>query len=146
MIQNHLTSQPLSKRLKELKVPQKSYFYWVRTHKNGWGVDKWYAIPPDELKSTIDFVQGKHTSAFLSSELGEILPEFIYWNVSDGRTTRLCLPLIVKRVNRLWWVSYQDLSAEPEYRIYGHETYSESMAESMGLMLEYLILNGLIKL
>lgn len=28
MIQNHLTSQSLSKRLKELRVPQESEYYW----------------------------------------------------------------------------------------------------------------------
>lgn len=141
MIQKHLTSQPLSKRLEKLGVPQKGMYYWTKyDHKDEWKIDY---RDFDHKTVPIEF---ENCRAFLSSELGEILPEFIYWNVSDGRTTRLCLPLIVKRVNRLWWVSYQDLSAEPEYRIYGHETYSESMAESMGLMLEYLILNGLIKL
>lgn len=66
---NHVTSLELSRRLKELKVPQTSQFYW-------------YACPDNLICGRPNYVElGKKEvaervvySAYIASELGELLP------------------------------------------------------------------------
>lgn len=70
MIENHVTSLELSKKLNELGVKQESEFYWTRPGKEGayvcWHYEK---ACRDETK------EWERISAFLSSEIGEVLPE-----------------------------------------------------------------------
>lgn len=131
MIQNHLTSQPLSKRLEKLGVPQVSEFYWQECadSTNNWSFGKTttnYGLPVEN-----------YYSAFLSSELGEMLPS----DIENGKW----LLTIYSDTNEAWsvqykynWIGKQSLPLE--------ETSGNTLAEALGLMLEYLILNGLIKL
>lgn len=65
-ITNHVTSLELSRRLKELKVPQKSYFEWVDEGKDGSVL-----IKREYLHLPLGV---KKYSAYLASELGELLP------------------------------------------------------------------------
>lgn len=68
---NHVTNLELSKKLKEIGVQQDSEFYWIDfsqgTKENGaWSLES----------STEGYNVGTYFSAFLSTELGEMLPEF----------------------------------------------------------------------
>ena len=115
MIQNHLTSQPLSKRLKELKVPQRSEFYWQECadSTNNWSFGKTttnYGLPVEN-----------YYSAFLSSELFEkyLGKENIYIYYNGGKVNATGIETSIT---------------------------AENLPEALGLYLEYLILNGLIKL
>ncbi len=134
MIQTHLTSQPLSKRLEELGVPQESEFYWSKNASYGWQIADCKVPKEDgEENGMTDGV-----SAFLSSELGEMLPQFI---LVEG--LYLELHLIRSSVWRLYYGPPN--LAFPKGVKFTAKT-GDSLAESMGLMLEYLITNGLIKL
>lgn len=122
MIQNHLTSQPLSKRLKDLGVPQISEFVWAHCICKG-GCRR--HEPWIQNDQSVKVPENAYYSAFLSSELGEMMKEHeieIIWFEEERK-----------------WGCFQSCT--------GKETiYADTMAESMGLMLEYLILNGLIKI
>lgn len=68
-IENHLTNFELSKRLKELKVPQKSFYCWQPVE------DSTPKIWPrvfdlDEFRKGLE---DERPAAFLASELGNIL-------------------------------------------------------------------------
>lgn len=122
MIENHLTSQPLSKRLKELKVPQVSEFYWQECadSTNNWSFGKTttnYGLPVEN-----------YYSAFLSSELLDLAPastSLLKRTDKDGKNPRYYVET---------------------FEHYRDSDWHENPAEALGLMLEYLILNGLIKL
>lgn len=117
MIQNHLTSQPLSKRLEELGVPQKSEYYWVDDeisrgkplYAGGGLIGAGQPRPPENI------------SAFLSSELFEkyLGKENIYIYYNGGKVNATGIETSIT---------------------------AENLPEALGLYLEYLILNGLIKL
>lgn len=137
MIQNHLTSQPLSKRLKELGVPQKGMYYWTKySDKDEWKVDY---RDFDHKTVPIEF---ESCRAFLSSELGEILPSYI--------AEKKCHLVSRKTDFGGWYIRYEDEDTNKcviltgSVPFLGGEGHTE--AEARGLMLEYLILNGLIKL
>lgn len=70
MLENHVTSLELSKRLKELGVKQESLFYWV--DKNGWALQD--RKPSYCNIETCECVEISYLSAFLASELGELIP------------------------------------------------------------------------
>lgn len=91
-IESHVVSLPLSKRLKELGYPQTAYFSW---YTNGDGAQLLHH--PEGFSG----FENKNYSAFLASELGEMLPFFVnkshvwagqlmcvrhpqYWTVSYG--------------------------------------------------------------
>lgn len=122
MVQNHLTSLSLSKRLKELRVPQNAYFSWQVTGKKKPKVVKsgnentglWYKNEETEW-----------CSAFLSSELGELLP--MNYNVYRDKSS----------TGTEIWRCHGDT---------GEVLWDETEVEARGLMLEYLIVNGLVKL
>lgn len=67
-LSHHTTSLPLSKRLKKLGVPQKSLFWWVE-YTDGYGDKELWSVQDQHVgyKQLI--------SAFLASELGEMLPD-----------------------------------------------------------------------
>lgn len=139
-LENQCVSLELAKRLKSLNVRQESEFYWVEF--KSFPVKPWQIATKDEVES---FNHPELAiSAFLSSEIGEMLPTYIEWGVSDGVRTKLLLPFVVKKM-QLWAVSYQDLSAKSEFKIYGHEEYAETECDARAKMLIYLIENNLIE-
>ena len=90
-LEKQLSSQELSKKLEQLGVKQESLFYWVNDGKElGEESDRWVCVyktwtnpenptKPDKL------------SAFTSSELGEMLPEWTkiyftgeHWDCESG--------------------------------------------------------------
>lgn len=78
-VHDQVASQPLSKKLAELGVPQESYFYWggfenpLTRHFKADDVpeDYWMLLNPREKSK---FGHDWHYSAFTVAELGEILP------------------------------------------------------------------------
>jgi len=77
MIEKHVTSLALSKRLKELGVKQESEFYWsdggeIHTEQEYLDFEEYASSVGLHQNSSIQ----EHFSAFLSSELGEMLPGF----------------------------------------------------------------------
>ncbi len=118
----HCTSLELSQRLAKLGCKQKSLFFWAKYD------DGKYAIGYDEMAIE------RECAAFLASELMEMLPQL--------------------KIKNKWYVviCYQfmgihgwkcDLLSLDMKNIY-HSEVSITMPEAMGLMLAYLIENGLI--
>jgi len=73
MIEQHVTSLEVSKRLKELGVKQESMFYW------GWNPNQEPSIHPNDCGHRPETGgNDMFCSAFLASELGEFLPNWVY--------------------------------------------------------------------
>lgn len=71
MIEKHVTSLELSKKLKELEIKQESFFYWLKSANPQ---SKYY------LSMKVGFNETYHSeriSAFIASELLEIIPCYI---------------------------------------------------------------------
>jgi len=73
MIENHVTSLEISKKLKSLNIPQESKFYW--SFYDG-GNTKEYPGIISTNEANHGFKEDL-ISAFLSSELGEMLPQIL---------------------------------------------------------------------
>lgn len=85
-MEKHVTSLELSKKLKELGVPQKSQFYWTQgTDEYGNYVDHWYVVFHPNGVSSEALAKGWIVSAFLASELGDMLPSEINIPFKNGK-------------------------------------------------------------
>lgn len=125
-LSKQVTSRELSEMLKTLGVKQDSYFHWVY-RKGYWSV--WNATDDSDYSTG---VEQDRLAAFTASELGEMLPEELYfyksgtlWNVLSLEGSKIAdnLPLT-----------------------FGHGDIAEdNLAEAMGKMLEYLINKKIIK-
>ena len=128
-MENHVVSLELAKQLKNAGVPQVSEFYWVIIDILD---DKWSVVP----KVNIDnwpMERIESYSAFLSGELGEMLPEII----KIGGMPRF---LYSSKFDNGWAVQYWR-GTDPILK-----EYEESEADARGLMLLYLLKNNLIKI
>ena len=142
MNKNLVTSLELSRELKELGVKQKSEFYWTglqrKDNKGVFGssfeIKHIKEIEAYDGGSFNNYEIVKQTSAFLSGELGEMLPEMVY----TYRTKKNC-----------WHPDCSDTGLEhsklrkEKWNVAGIKTKTE--AEARGEMLVYLIKNGLLK-
>lgn len=79
-LKSQVVSLELSKRLKELGVPQKSLFYWIEYDENDWRLayegemdDFFKGKGPDWIHEALLRNDGRIFSAFLVGELGEML-------------------------------------------------------------------------
>ena len=72
-ITNHVTSLELSRRLKELKVPQNTYFRWLPAT----GLGDVPSLMPRDARGKYPTAWDNGISAYLASELGEMLPDII---------------------------------------------------------------------
>ena len=162
MNKNLVTSLELSRELKEIGVKQNSEFYWRR---------HWTKNETDNL--SIDYDKGKEVkyedwgiefiSAFLSGELGEMLP----WSLSVNEKKWICLGLTEKQIKSV--LKKKTNNDKLDFRLIcdrgkkfscfymedwdsgccifnqtGNQAKTE--AEARGKMLVYLIKNGLIKI
>jgi hypothetical protein len=138
-MEHHVTDLNLSKQLKEAGVPQKSQFYWRK-----------YSLCKEpalywELNSKIDLavIFGKleyKYSAFLASELGEMLPAFIY---TEEGTYDLMLEII--HVGTEWEANYcwtQDVDNGGFHNLPG--VSDEMLCGCLAKRLLYLIKHNLI--
>lgn len=132
MIEQQVTNLELSKKLKELGVKQKSLFYWIQGSDNKWGLNKhiWEDVSPKNFLNPV--------SAFLASELGEILPETVRLEAGLGM-----LVIFKSGWNKKWKATYQGVAMD-EQNIIGFTADTE--ADARAKMLIHLLENKLITL
>lgn len=122
-MEKHVTNLEISKKLKELGVKQKSGFWWSEwTKKHGDVYTLLYG--GGGTREEFSHRTEKVYSAFLASELGELLPDnlSVKRNAKDFYTCRL---------------SFIDES---------HDEFGKTMPDAMGKMLIYLLENNLLSL
>jgi len=124
------TSLELSKRLKEKGVEQNAYWSWVTKKERE--RDKTYLLETD--RTYIFKKSGDCWSAFTADEIGEKIK-----NVGE-MNPELSIVIEWNEVYKEWECFLMN-DVEEE-----NVTSGDSMAESMGLMLEFLLDNGLLKL
>ena len=133
MIERHVVNSELSKKLKELGVKQESYFHWGNPPfaKDGFNIlhfDEWQ----DSAKCGYDTY-----SAFLASELGEMLPETI------DHPAQLCkFKLYINKFRGDWHIGYR---CEEHNGKHGTQSFGGKypLADSMAEMRICLIENNL---
>lgn len=140
MNEHHVTSLELSKKLKEAGVEQKSEFYWMGIV-NIYGEISWEI---HQRNDDIDFDWGaeKWLSAFLASELAEMLPERI--------SHRRCLyitptPEELRPYENNWYVLYERASTFFDENTGNPETGAPTLPDALGEMVLYLKQNNLLK-
>lgn len=119
-MEKHVTSLDLSKRLKAIGVAQDSNYRWIRTE-NVWFIDPMFATPESLIN------HGEWYSAYLASELGELLPQ-------------MCEIRNLRKENGGidWNVNY--------YFPNNPNIIAHTLPDALGEMLAYLLENGSIKL
>jgi len=153
----HLTSLELSKQLKEAGIEQKSEFYWVKElysktekwelYSLGWMQDTIetdngdYDNVPDLEKRMLD---GTIVSAFLASELGEMLPEDVYipYKGNSGKRRKYPQhPHIFKHWGgKKWMINYTGGNSQERL---GES--ADTLSGAMGQMLLYLKQHNLLE-
>lgn len=130
-LEQMVTSKGLSERLKKFGVPQDSCFYWRRGD-----VRKTYKweISNRKMRSI-----GGTFSAYLESEIGVLLP----WEIKLNKYDEVYLQMSKDEDDFVIWYEGVDKNGA-EYK--WESIIDKSSAEAKGLMLEYLLVNGLIKL
>lgn len=126
-IESHVTSLELSNRLKELGVSQESYAHWVK-------------LPSCDPFLTIhreDPIGDEYTSAFLASELGEMLPEAC---LLEGTTQ---VVLHCSKYSGGWRVSYQSNKFRGK-RAVNVAQHGNTEADARAKLLIHLIEKGII--
>lgn len=127
-IENQVVSLDIAKRLKELGVPQESYFHWSFIDFTQQETSEWQiCIGRQDINCF---------SAYTVAELGELLP-FLFkkddksfaWNVYPTE-------------NKKWESWFEDAS----YSLVGSKFHADTEANARGLMLIYLLENKLITL
>lgn len=123
-IESHVCSLDLARKLRDLGVKQESYFYWFEWATTSIVKDKYYSSQ----------ISGeKPYSAYLSSELGELMPDNIEHPDEADQTIHLEINHSV-----LWSVTYT----------WQHfKTFSDnSLCNAMAKMLIHLIEQGIVKI
>ena len=122
-LEEHVTSEELSRKLKELGVPQLSFFYWN-------GLED---LPASSLTFVLDeYIRDRKlsSSAFLSSELGEMLPKEL-----DGYSWRT----LKTPTKGAWEIKYRKLEAGRRHPVILHQLSDPSEANVRARMLIWLI-------
>ena len=134
-LKDQVVSLEYAKKLKELGFEQDSCFYFVH-ESAGWGPgDKWHVYPKNYSFRSSCLQVGKDAgiSAFLTSELGEMLPVFIKPKFKEYR-------LVIKNWrNNKWTAEYRSIKDFPK-----KETTDKTEANARAKMLIYLKENKLI--
>lgn len=123
-------SLELAKKLKELKVKQKSYFWWVNDVRNDSNAKGFFI----DLKDT----KPEHMqcwSAFTVSELSQMLPK----KISSDSATQRDHYLIISKFDD-WHVSYSDPNQPPLFYC-----IDDNLANNLARVLIHILENGLIK-
>lgn len=120
MIENHVTSLELSKKLKELGVEQKSMFYYLKDSEGQYAMNYtvWIGGPA---------AMTEPISAFLASELGEMLP---YQFKGHWLWVQKAVPL-----HKGWVISY---SEDASFTKQLHYEQGDTMPNAMAKMLIHL--------
>lgn len=139
----HVTSKELSERLKKLGVKQNALHNWV-PDSDGKTIHLYASSPFLKVKGKKIVKWLNYTSAFLASELGEMLPS---WFVKNGEQYEILIAKVpdITKDTEEWWVYSVNIDKE-EKKNNGMNAQHPNLAEAMGLMLEYLLINKLITL
>lgn len=142
MIEKHVVNLELSKRLKKLGVKQESHFSWAYVTREwgiwsmkdvvSWGYEEDFKDWLEE-RPRIDKVY----SAFLSSELGELLPKTIK---PANKKTIYYQSIHWSSPDKKWCFRYTN----SRHNICLEMSFSESEADSRAKMLIYLIEKNLL--
>ena len=138
-IEQHVTSLELSKKLKELGVKKESVFYYASGYVVTNRAQHYYR---DELmnygcgccEERSGYDKDDVCSAYLASELGDMLPRLIHKN-ERGFLISIC-----KSIDNDWIIKY-DTYTDFKLKITIDKTEADARAE----MLIYLIENGHLK-
>lgn len=137
-LEQQVTSLGLSKRLRDLGVPQNSVFGWTKRASR----DEYRLWTSGAVEEWIN----DNFSAYTVAELGEMLPKFISETKMDFRYLKITHSDSAFNQPGDWYVYYDHVSPSmreaDEANPIGREASTE--AEARGLMLEYLITNNLI--
>jgi hypothetical protein len=148
-LENQVTNLEISKRLKELGIPQCSYFKWTDWHNGVLNFGQpsenfrgeWHVVTtPVWLDETV-------VSAFTVAELGEMLPwTFIAKRASKFPETEMFLMMskddsMGQKSFSIWYEGMYDDGEEFKWE----SIIEQNEAEARGKMLIYLIENGLLK-
>jgi len=127
MIDKHVTNLSLSKKLKAAGVKQESEFYWVKND-----LDKWSIISFVELKN---YYKDECYPAYLSSELGEMLPAIDFVGTQKNNDLEW---------EAIYIYTSEDEDSEDENTVYLREA-DKTEANSRAKMLIHLLDSNLIK-
>ena len=137
-----VTTLETSRRMKKLGFPQETVFYWVRQSMNGKMVDDWIIFDrrePEMIHFKERVADGIYIAAYLSSEVGEILPYRIKWRAwSKDQDEYL---LITSGKNDEGY--YCDLTSNKTGKRL-HTSYAPTESEARGLLACWLKEQGLI--
>lgn len=133
-LSNHVCSLEWAIKLREVGVPQKSVFYWI-TWVDGDTTLHNYSGENQELVKNF-------YSAFLSSELGEILPDMIEVGGVSSWYLR------IEKTEKGWCVYYNpvDWTKVKSMKSWKNIQKDFNLANAMAKMLHYLIVNKLLNL
>lgn len=132
-IQNHVTSLELSKRLKELGVKQESLFYW---NDSGLGLAHCQVeFIGSVSQNNLTGQKPNFYSAFLASELGEMLPFFIEHN------GKIC-NLVQEKTGQTWYLRYKHETKNTVTALISFKDDTE--VDALAKMLIYLLENNLL--
>lgn len=129
MNQSHVTSLELSKKLKEAGVEQRSEFYWYDVTNEDIDEENWEVISKYELGG----MEGFAYSAFLASELAEMLPKHC---PKHGTPMQIC-----RSFSDGWFVGYGNHMDGTGCHVEDGKTLSDALGE----MVLYLKQKNLLK-
>ena len=136
-MKEHVTSLELSRKLEKLGCKQVSKFYWVNEPKlDGEPSQDFHCIIRENFPSTSVL----SCSAFLASELGEMLP----WTVKAGGW---CFELELWKdgSKKPWSVFYKKIETNENVNLHSQEFSAKTEADARALMLIYLLEHGLME-
>ncbi len=136
---NHVCKLCHAMKLKKLGVKQESIFWWIDKLTCDYEWDKWFIVNTETKNELIEAYEStnaplEYYSAFLPSELGDMLPEI--QSINEVNYWLWC-----GKMNNQWEVSY--LSALDDKAFKNFEADSEANARAK--MLEFLIENKLME-
>ena len=132
-----VTSRELSRRLEEAGVPQESEYYWA-LFSVGWGLIAKVNPNKNDAKEIY--------SAYLSGELGELLPEYIELESMNCKLAWHSYKLTRYDESIEWGCALECINNNCEHdfeqgNIERRNLFAPTEAEARGLMLEHLIKN-----
>jgi len=134
-LEEMVSNKELSKKLKDLGVPQNSLWCWVQYIYTKPAHEKHplytTEVIPKHDAMFIDMVQFE-ISAFTVAELGELLPQYL--------KSRGFMLTTVKNEKNHWWVGYTDHLGKAHC-----SEREKTEADARAAMLVYLLENGLVK-
>lgn len=129
----YVVSRPLAQRLKELKFPQHTIFYWVKRN------NQWDIIDIESRNTDYDIQE--FTAAHTSGELKEYFPPSIWLQVSDTSIQPRKAMVIFAKFEGLYVVTVMVADKGGKELFELHRVTDKNEANACALMLIYLLEN-----